>query len=127
MNPLPQTSPVVFFDGECNLCNGLVQFIITHDKKKQFLFVSLQSAAGIVATQNITDLHGHPFDSVILYYEGKWQVRSSAALNIFFLLGGVWTLVYGMGMLFPRRLRDMVYNYVARKRYKLPAWCPLRN
>ena len=37
---------LILFDGVCNLCNGTVQFIISHDPDAQFSFTSLQSATG---------------------------------------------------------------------------------
>ena len=36
---------IILFDGICNLCNGAVQFLLKRDKKKQFMFASLQSDA----------------------------------------------------------------------------------
>ena len=37
---------LILFDGVCNLCNGLVQFIIRRDAKGKFKFASLQSEVG---------------------------------------------------------------------------------
>ncbi len=34
---------IILFDGVCNLCNGVVQFIINNDAKGIFKFASLQS------------------------------------------------------------------------------------
>ncbi|WP_254451291.1 thiol-disulfide oxidoreductase DCC family protein [Hymenobacter sp. UV11] len=47
---------VVLFDGVCNLCNGLVQFIIRYDRAGRFRFAALQSAAG----QALLAAHGLP-------------------------------------------------------------------
>ena len=38
--------PILLFDGECNLCNATVQFIIRHDRKSLFRFASLQGNYG---------------------------------------------------------------------------------
>lgn len=38
--------PVILFDGNCNLCNGGVQFVLDYDKDGVFRFASLQSDAG---------------------------------------------------------------------------------
>lgn len=111
------TSPILFFDGVCNLCNGLVQFIIRHDKKKVFLFASLQSEIGRQAKEQVTTLQKSTPGSVILFYKGTWHTHSSAALYVFKLLGWPWTLLF-IGIVIPRFLRDGVYNFISRNRYK---------
>ena len=42
----PMNGPVLLFDGVCNLCNGVVQFVLTHDSKSAVHFASQQSAYG---------------------------------------------------------------------------------
>ena len=106
--------PVLFFDGECNLCNGAVQFIIRHDKKNLFLFAPLQSEAGREALRQFS---GKAPDSVILFYNGRYFVKSAAALQTLKLLGGAWKWLYA-GVIMPRFLRDWIYDFVSRNRYK---------
>ena len=108
------TRPVIFFDGECNLCNSAVQYVIRHDKKEQFLFAPLQSDAG---KQVLQLMHGNIPDSFILYHNGKIYIKSSAALQTAWLLGGWRTGLYAF-IIVPRLLRDAVYNLVARNRYR---------
>ncbi|MEC8251574.1 MAG: DCC1-like thiol-disulfide oxidoreductase family protein, partial [Planctomycetota bacterium] len=31
-------NPLILFDGECNLCNGFVQFVIRRDPRARFRF-----------------------------------------------------------------------------------------
>ena len=109
------TRPVIFFDGECNLCNSAVQYVIRHDKKEQFLFAPLQSDAG---RQVLQLMPGNIPDSFILYHNGKIYIKSSAALQTAWLLGGWRTGLYAF-IIVPRLLRDAVYNLVARNRYRL--------
>lgn len=106
----------ILFDGVCNLCNGFVQFVIKHDRADRFRFGALQSDA---AKQLLGGRELDPADlSTVLYLKGdRLLVRSSAALHIFKDLGGVWALAF-VFMLVPRFLRDMVYNWVARNRYR---------
>ena len=112
--------PVLYFDGVCNLCNGLVQFIIRHDKKKVFLFASLQSQAGAA---ELSYFNGKLPDSLILSYKGKYFTKSTAALYTFKLLGGFWKLLY-LAIIVPRFIRDSVYGAIARNRYR---WFGRRN
>lgn len=109
--------PVVLFDGECNLCNNFIQFIIRHDKKKQFLFATLQSAAGEKELQQLRKKTGNVPDSVILQYKGQYYVKSAAALHVLRLLGGAWSMLYA-GIILPRFLRNAFYDFVAKNRYK---------
>lgn len=107
---------LLFFDGVCNLCTGVVQFIIKRDKSAQFRFASLQSSVGedfLKENKMPTD----EFASFVYLRDGKTFIRSDAALNIARDLGGLWTLAYGF-IIVPRFIRDAVYNWVARNRYK---------
>lgn len=114
---MPATECVILFDGYCNLCNGLVQFIIPRDKQRVFRFASLQ---GTFARElfnskgmNTTNLH----ETLLLVEEDHIYTRSTAALRIFRRLKGAWPLLYA-GIIIPRFLRDAVYKMVARYRYR---------
>jgi predicted DCC family thiol-disulfide oxidoreductase YuxK len=111
-----ETHPVVLFDGVCNLCNHSVQFIIRRDKKDQFRFAPLQGKTG----QAILAKHGLPADSLksfILADGDKIYTRSTGALRMLKLLGFPWSLFY-VYILVPRFIRDGVYNWIARNRYR---------
>lgn len=109
---MKRSSPIVYFDGECALCTGVVQFILKRDKKKKFRFASLQGAA-----------NRNPFlasiqkDSVVLEENNIIYVRSTAALRICKWLGGGWSICYAFIVL-PLWIRDGLYNFIARNRYK---------
>ena len=108
--------PIVLFDGVCNLCNSAVQFIIRHDKKNIFMFTSLQSDAG----QKLLAQYNFPLgelNSFILIENNKAYTRSSGALKVVKKLKGLWPLLYGF-MIVPKFLRDGVYNWVGKNRYK---------
>ena len=109
--------PVLFFDGVCNLCDGVVQFFIRRDRKGQFRFASLQSTAGQEAIQAARQSLGRTPDSVLLYLNGRYYVQSDAVLHALALLGGAWSLSKA-GFIFPRFIRNGVYDWVARNRYR---------
>ena len=114
VNILP--ARLVLFDGVCNLCNGSVQFIIRHDPKETFSFASLQSDTG---QRVLGDLGLSPTDmnSFVYVRDGKAYRRSTAALMVAKDIGGFISLLYAF-MLVPRPLRDMVYDLIARYRYR---------
>ena len=109
-------SKIILFDGVCNLCNSSVQFIIKRDKRNQFLFASLQSAAGQQYLRRF-GLPADTFNSFVLVEDDQCYTRSTAALRIARSLGGAWSLLYAFIVL-PRFIRDAVYNLIARNRYK---------
>src|SRR5258707_14692248 len=105
-----QLKSIILFDGVCNLCNGAVQFIIKRDKKKQFLFASLQGKAGNDFLKKF-DLSPNLFNSFILVEGDKVYTRSTAALTVAKKLSGGWKLLYGL-MIVPRFIRNAVYNVI---------------
>jgi predicted DCC family thiol-disulfide oxidoreductase YuxK len=108
--------PVILFDGVCNLCSGAVQFIIKRDKKDVFRFASLQSSFGQSVLKKYK-LPSHELSSVILVENDIIYTRSTGALKVAKQLSGGWPLLY-MFIIVPRFIRDAVYNYVAKNRYK---------
>lgn len=109
-------APVILFDGVCNLCNSSVQFVIERDKKKQFRFASLQSDYG-QEQQKKYGLLDKNVDSIVLIENGKAYIKSTAALRIAKRLGGLYPLAYGF-IIIPAFLRNIVYDFIARNRYK---------
>jgi predicted DCC family thiol-disulfide oxidoreductase YuxK len=107
---------IILFDGVCNLCNGAVTFIIKRDKKDVFKFAALQSEIGqqLISKFNIDT---SKVDSIILIDGDKHYEKSSAALRIAKQLSGAYPLLFGF-MILPKLIRNAVYDYIARNRYK---------
>ena len=107
---------IVLFDGRCNLCNGSVKFIIRHDPRGRFRFASLQSDRGrkIVAESGRDPAD---IDTIVLVQGGRAYDRSSAALRIAQGLGFPLALL-SVFLLIPPPLRDLVYRWIARNRYR---------
>jgi predicted DCC family thiol-disulfide oxidoreductase YuxK len=104
---------IILFDGICNLCNSVVNFIIRHDAQGKFKFAAVQSKPGQALLQQaglpITD-----FDTFVYFKEEKHFIKSTAALQLLRDLGGVWKLAY-MLMVIPRSLRDFLYDRIAKQ------------
>jgi predicted DCC family thiol-disulfide oxidoreductase YuxK len=107
---------IILFDGVCNLCNGVVQFIIPRDPNRYFYYAALQSEAG---HQLMKQYHHSTkeINSVILIQNGKLYTKSTAALLMARKLPGLWSIL-AIFIVIPRFLRDPIYNWVARNRYK---------
>ena len=106
---------VILFDGECNFCDSSVQFIIKRDPYAHFHFASLQSEIGTVLTKKYSI--PEDVDSLVLIEKNKAYTKSDAALRIAKKLDGLWHLLF-IFILVPRPIRDGVYNYIAKNRYK---------
>jgi len=117
MNGLPSDKVIILFDGVCNLCDNAVQYLIKRDKKDIFRFVPLQSELGIQILDYLK-VDRLQVDSMILYEPGKaYFLKSSAALEALKMLGGInrWLAMFSF---IPSSLRDPLYDFVARNRYK---------
>jgi predicted DCC family thiol-disulfide oxidoreductase YuxK len=107
---------IVMYDGDCNMCAAVVQFTIVRDRRGVLRYAALQSETG----ERLLREHGlatQPIDTFVFIEEGDAYVRSTAALRLIRYLFGGWPLLYGF-ILVPRPLRDMVYSFVARNRYR---------
>jgi len=117
MENLPKDKRIILFDGVCNLCDATVQFLIKRDKKDIFRFVAIQSDLGQEIIQHI-GIDTSKTDSIILYEPGHaYYYKAEAALKIGKELGGIYALL-GIFTLLPNAVTNIVYDYVARNRYK---------
>jgi len=113
---------VILYDGVCGLCNGGVRLVLKRDRKGAFRFASLQSSAG----REILARHGIAPDALDTFYvvrdfglAGERVLsKSSAALHVAARLGGVWKCAAMLRVL-PPRVRDWVYDTIARHRYRM--------
>ena len=113
---MPDDGPILLFDGVCNLCDRSVQFVLDHDADRVFRFASLQSEVGR-ALIGRCGLDPESLDSVVLFAAGQCHVRSEAAWRIAGQLDAPWSWLAATRLI-PRRGRDVVYNWVARNRYR---------
>ncbi|MBA6154922.1 DUF393 domain-containing protein [Tenacibaculum sp. S7007] len=117
MIDLPTNKKIILFDGVCNFCNDAVLKIIHYDKKNQFVFTSLQSEIGIKIT-NYLGIDTSKIDSIILYESSvSYDIKSSAALKIMKEFGGFWSTSQ-IFWVFPEILRNIIYDFIAKNRYK---------
>ncbi len=117
MNNFPEHKQLILFDGVCNLCNNTVQYVIKHDKKDVFMFAPLQSEIGKQIVEQFS-IDTKNVDSILLYSkENGLKSKSSAALQISKQLGlpiNLWSVF----LIVPVFIRNWVYDYVAKNRYK---------
>ncbi len=114
---MENSKKVILFDGVCNLCNGAIQFIIKRDTADVFRYAPLQSTIGqkLISERNIDSSN---IDSIILIEPGvAFYVKSDAALEIGKQLKG-YGVISSVLQWIPGSIRDIVYDFIARNRYK---------
>lgn len=133
MPPTVSDAPVVLlFDGECNLCNATVTFVIARDRRQVFSFAPLQSRAAERLLADVgddererrersastsSDGERDPWQSVVLIERGRVYRRSTAALRVVRHLTPPWS-VLAIFLIVPAPLRDAIYSFIARHRYR---------
>ncbi|MDR3385460.1 MAG: thiol-disulfide oxidoreductase DCC family protein [Rudaea sp.] len=112
-----ETGPILVFDGICVLCSHSVQFVLRHDREKRYRFATTQSDSG----RSLLIAHGldpHRPLSVLLVDHGVACTESMAMLRVLDGFGGAWKALALCLRIIPRFLRDPVYRWVARHRYR---------
>lgn len=113
---LASKQPIVLFDGECSLCRSSVLFLLRHNHSANLKFASLQSGIGT----EILKLTGDSIkqaDTLMLLQDNKLYSYSTAALLITAHLGFPWNLLRGL-IIVPSIIRDAIYRFIAKNRYK---------
>ncbi|PQP82826.1 thiol-disulfide oxidoreductase DCC [Paenibacillus sp. PCH8] len=111
-----QGHPIVLVDGVCHFCQGLTKWIIKRDPEGKYHFASLQSdiAKALLEKGNLST---DRMDTFVLIEDGNYYTRSTAALRLAKGLKFPYPLLYGF-IIVPKFIRNAVYNWVARNRYR---------
>ena len=114
---MSQDKYILFIDGVCNLCNNLVRFVFKFNTKSNILFAPLYGKK----YEETNKIIGFPnnLDTVVVYsmQENVYFIKSEAIkfilleLKYFKLIGYVFYLI-------PLRIKDFLYDFIARIRYK---------
>jgi predicted DCC family thiol-disulfide oxidoreductase YuxK len=107
---------IILFDGVCNLCSSTVSFLIKYDKNNIFKFAASQTNAGENIIRQYSILNEGK--SVIFIKDGNVFYKSDAVIEIAKLIKG-WPHIFKYASLFPKFLRDGLYNLIAKNRYSL--------
>lgn len=109
--------PIIVFDAMCVLCSANAQFVLRHDRRRQFRLASMQGDLGRALYRKFGIDPEQP--ETLIVVTGDTAARDSdAVLAIWSGLGWPWRAL-AVARLVPRALRDPVYRWVARHRYRL--------
>lgn len=115
---IPKHKQLILFDGVCNLCSNSVKYVIKRDKNNKFLFAPLQSEIGkTIISEFKIDIA--KVDSILLYNPIKNTIvsKSTAAIYVARTLGLPINLL-AIFLIVPAFIRNWVYDYIAKNRYK---------
>ena len=113
---MKNNSILVLYDGQCGLCDGVVQFLLQHDVRNRFYFAALDGETGYVYKKRygIAD----SVDSVVVIEAERAYVYSDAAVQLVKHLPLPYTLLRA-AVLLPKPLRDVAYKAIAKRRLQL--------
>ena len=104
---------IIFFDGECILCNGFVDLLLRVDRQNKFFFASLQ---GSTAKNTLSASQLHEMKTIVYYKNSQESyTKSTAVIEILTNLGGPWKALNILRII-PRFISDMVYDLIAKYR-----------
>lgn len=114
----PDDVPVMLFDDDCVLCQGVVGFVLRHERDARLHFASAWSPAGLA----LAAAHGLSRQdlqrSLLVVERGRALTRSAAVLAVAAHLRPPWSAL-GLLRALPRPLRDAAYDHLAQHRLAL--------
>lgn len=117
MRAVNSSGPIIVFDAECILCSANAQFVLRHDRERRFRLASMQNEAGAALYRRFGIDPANP--ETLIVVEGDEALRDSdAVLAIYAGLGWPWK-AFSVLRLIPRGLRDPLYLFIARNRYRI--------
>ena len=116
---MEEARKIVFFDGGCHLCSGVVKWTHRRDRRGDIWFAALESefAATHREELGLPDA-GEGADTFVYWNREREEVtfKSNGALSLFKELGGFWAFLAAVGGVFPQSIRDWCYDLIARNR-----------
>jgi predicted DCC family thiol-disulfide oxidoreductase YuxK len=116
-------NPIILYDGVCGLCNRMNQFVLARDRRDHFRFAALQSELAKRVLQR-HQINPASLDTVYVVIDfeqpnERLLARSEAVVYVLRELGRVWALAGSVFRALPLTVRNLLYNLVARNRYRV--------
>lgn len=115
--PSHNDGPIIVFDAMCVLCSANAAFVLGHDRAGLFRLASMQGDIGAALYRRFGIDPANP-ETLIVVEGGRALRDSDAVLAIWTGLDRPWNRLAILRVV-PRWLRDPVYRWIARHRYRL--------
>ncbi len=107
---------IMFFDGNCLLCNKVVLFFLKIDKFNILFFAPIQ---GTTAEKLIPLDFRSNINTFIYLKDNNISIKSTALCNVLYDLGGIYKFISSIIYLIPQSIRDWIYDFIAKYRFKI--------
>ena len=115
--PSDVRGPLIVFDTDCVLCSGFVAFLLRHERDRSLQFVGAWSDEGLTLAQQHGFSRSDLNETFLVIVDGRALDKSSAGFEILRHLRAPWRWLNAFRVI-PRPLRDPLYSFVARRRYR---------
>jgi predicted DCC family thiol-disulfide oxidoreductase YuxK len=109
--------PILFYDGQCQLCHNAVQFVLKYEKSKELYFCSLDDLG------NLPYFNGAALpplgSTVLLHHKGKLLAKAEAVIALCTYLKKPWSVLGSLLAVFPTFLLNFSYDLLAKTRYRI--------
>jgi predicted DCC family thiol-disulfide oxidoreductase YuxK len=113
----PDARPIIIFDGHCVLCSGWANFVLRHDHLGKYRLLAAQSRLGRALYLH-WGLDPVNYQTNVLLADGIAWLKSEGSIRMLAGLGFPWCVAAGCRVL-PLKIRDRLYELVARNRFRL--------
>lgn len=117
MNNLHKNKTIILFDGECAMCNNYILFVAKNDSDDNFRFLSIQNKK-IIELKKTYDIQEDNISSICIIKNNEIKSKSKAVLKIISMLKFPYNLLTVFYVI-PGFLRDIIYDLVAKNRYRI--------
>ena len=116
--PFSSNYHFMFYDGDCLLCNRAIRTILAKDKSGHIRAVPLQILNQVgLELENAPSEDIEEMNTIYLWSNGNWYAKSSAIIRLYEISGRRFKANFLS--IFPKTIRDFMYDFVARNRQKL--------
>tara|TARA_B100000941_G_scaffold58889_1_gene38559 strand:+ start:5271 stop:5693 length:423 start_codon:yes stop_codon:yes gene_type:complete len=117
MRDIPKNKTIILFDGECAMCNNYILFVAKNDSDDNFRFLSIQNKK-IIELKKTHAIEEDNISSICIIDNNKIKRKSRAVLKIVSMLKFPYNLLI-VFYIIPNFLRDIIYDLVAKNRYRI--------
>lgn len=108
---------LIVFDGTCVMCNSFGRAVAWMDRREKILFATTQSELG----KSLYDHYGLPSrqdETFLAIVNNEGYIKTDGMIAIVKELGYPWRILSVIQFI-PRRIRNWLYDLLARNRYAL--------